>query len=586
MNPSTQAAARGAQTFRYPKLELHGLPASFRELWEPRLSGTALILDLDEALELAAGVELVFAAMRRTLSSYGDRVEGYMASLGIGGRRAEKLARFSAIEPDPYLRADLYLTNAGWQILEMNVASDLGMLDHWQVSDLVAQSTLASSLGWHSISPAHALREAILRRHARQNSAPRCVIAVPPRTPREFDQIVASNADALTRAGLNMEVGELAEFSSVGDELWFRGSRVDVVLRYFHVDDLLDEAVFASAEPILSAMEAETVRVWSNPNSSLLSNKGALALLWDRVDSGELPPDESDAVARLVPRTIFVSPSEPKSEAAAPLRDRPSWVVKPATGSGGVGVVCGWEVDDAQWLAAVKDAARDHGAVLQKRVDSLVFPLGADERESYSVVWGMFLVDGELAGMTTRAQPVTDGAVVAFQGHSGAVVSPVLFSNTSRRDEGDDAAHLFVYGTLMLPEVLRAITDRMPESIPWTVQGWRRVMLRDRTFPGLIPGEHDDRTDGMLLLGLTQSERRLLRDYEGPMYELADLGVGSDGSAVVGYVCVDEHLTRGRPVWQPETFSHEMLAECLDRIRRWRASLRCEESQSTDPRIP
>lgn len=581
MSGSTTQRAPKVRTFEYPDVATETLPASFRNLWGPRLAGAALVLDMEETLELSAEVSLVFSAMKRILMSHG-RVERYMASVGITGRRAELLKQFSTANVDSYLRADLYLTADGWRILEMNVASDLGLLDQFQVAELVARSAHASRLHLQTVASAQFVRDAILRRLDQRSRAPRCVVAVPSGKPDEFTQIVASTADALTRSGLPTEVRELGDFSLVDDELWLHGSRVDVVLRYFHVDDLLDDAVFESAQPILSAMNCGTVLVWSSPNSSLLSNKGALALLWEWVDTGKLSQDASDAVRRLVPRTTYL-PSGDLSAATriALTRDRPRIVVKPATGSSGIGVACGWEENDSRWISSVEAAAESHGAIVQERVDSLTFQLGNESTAEYAVVWGLFVVDGVFAGMATRAQPVTDGAVIGFQGHPAAIVSPVLFSGTRPAPN----AHLFVYGTLMFPDVLLALLGRVPDALAWTIPGWRRVTLRDRAFPGLVPGEDHDSTDGLLLLGITDAERRLLRDYEGPMYELAVMGGGPNGTEVASYICVDEDLTRGQPVWLPQSLSRESLAEYLERIRAWKATRPPEESRHCEPSI-
>ena len=45
---------------------------------------------------------------------------------------------------------------------------------------------------------------------------------------------------------------------------------------------------------------------------------------------------------------------------------------------------------------------------------------------------------------------------------------------------------LFVYGTLMFPEVLEVLLGRTPEMAPAALDGWRAAALADRVYPGLV----------------------------------------------------------------------------------------------------
>lgn len=129
---------------------------------------------------------------------------------------------------------------------------------------------------------------------------------------------------------------------------------------------------------------------------------------------------------------------------------------------------------------------------------------------------------------------------------------------------------LFVYGTLMIPDILGELLDYAPRSLPWSVHGWRRVRLKDRTFPGLIPGSSSETTSGLVLLGLSADDWALIRDYEGPMYECRSVGTGPADEQVVTYVCVDYALTEGQPLWHPERFSLEDITRYRGRLRAWK----------------
>lgn len=78
---------------------------------------------------------------------------------------------------------------------------------------------------------------------------------------------------------------------------------------------------------------------------------------------------------------------------------------------------------------------------------------------------------------------------------------------------------LFTYGTLLFPEVLRALLGRVPQSQSASAAGWRVAALANRSYPGLVeaPGEI---SHGRLLTGLSSDEWRLLDNFEDRRYEL------------------------------------------------------------------
>lgn len=47
-------------------------------------------------------------------------------------------------------------------------------------------------------------------------------------------------------------------------------------------------------------------------------------------------------------------------------------------------------------------------------------------------------------------------------------------------------AKLFVYGTLMYPEILEVLLQRVPESARARVQGYKRYGLKKFVFPAVV----------------------------------------------------------------------------------------------------
>jgi len=83
---------------------------------------------------------------------------------------------------------------------------------------------------------------------------------------------------------------------------------------------------------------------------------------------------------------------------------------------------------------------------------------------------------------------------------------------------------LFVYGTLMSPQVLRVLIGRLPELVhSATLEGYRRHPVKGQSFPGMIAGVGS--VQGMLLKELTVSEMNVLDWFEGEEYTRKDVNI-------------------------------------------------------------
>ncbi|WP_462185671.1 MULTISPECIES: gamma-glutamylcyclotransferase family protein [unclassified Frankia] len=141
--------------------------------------------------------------------------------------------------------------------------------------------------------------------------------------------------------------------------------------------------------------------------------------------------------------------------------------------------------------------------------------------------------------------------------------------------EAERAVPLFVYGTLLFPEVVRALIGRVPQAGPATVTGWRAARLRDRLYPGLVPTAEADGPDrataGLVLLGLAPRERAILDAFEGEAYEARPL-VLADGLPAMAYLWRD--LAEAMPEnWDARVFADRHLTDYALRCVTWRAGL-------------
>ncbi|OAE19083.1 hypothetical protein AXG93_4129s1140 [Marchantia polymorpha subsp. ruderalis] len=73
--------------------------------------------------------------------------------------------------------------------------------------------------------------------------------------------------------------------------------------------------------------------------------------------------------------------------------------------------------------------------------------------------------------------------------------------------------NVFVYGSLMAPEVLAAIIHRVPPQATAVVANFHRYSIRNRLYPAVLPLAGGNVT-GKVLFDLTHEELKLLDEFE------------------------------------------------------------------------
>jgi gamma-glutamylcyclotransferase (GGCT)/AIG2-like uncharacterized protein YtfP len=134
-------------------------------------------------------------------------------------------------------------------------------------------------------------------------------------------------------------------------------------------------------------------------------------------------------------------------------------------------------------------------------------------------------------------------------------------------------SHLFVYGTLLFPAVVRAVVGRdLAAPLPASLDGFARRRVIGEIFPALVP-EPAERVEGLLYRGLDATTWRRLDDFEGELYERRAVPVtaAAAGAPSTAYVYVLRPAWRhraGAEPWDPGAFEREHLAAFAARLAR------------------
>ncbi|TMC08223.1 MAG: circularly permuted type 2 ATP-grasp protein [Chloroflexi bacterium] len=321
-----------------------------------RLLPAPVLLDRDVHQRLAADtVSLTGLLVELPRLLYGGAVDRMCADLGLGPLMTAAIRTTAAPPPVVFARWDLFETEAGWQLVEVNVGGGMGggHVGDWNRLMLGAP-VLGEFLRAHGLAfddPLDTCAE-VLRQACLEAGLPDPPLVAVVDWTVYYDQCILflhRTAAALERAGCRTVVCHVGELRRRRGRLCVGDRAVDAVVANYLLTDLcsapmdLDDVLACQADgSVLSAMTFF---------GDLIGAKGAMALLWRAVESGVLSPADADLVRRYVPETRLV---------------------------GGRGVVIGARTDERAWLDAVRAAVAAPGTyVAQRLVRPAALPLPA-----------------------------------------------------------------------------------------------------------------------------------------------------------------------------------------------------------------
>ncbi|WP_033436555.1 hypothetical protein [Saccharothrix sp. NRRL B-16314] len=390
---------------------LHGvmgrldLPPHLEAAYGHRLVGRPFFLDEYTAHSVAADVldffELLFALPKKMFDGSFTR---FADALGIPPAEA---ALMGSDRPPMHGRADIYRVGDDFRLLEINAGSSLGGPDLGELARAIHENP-----GFQPFVQEHDLRffnpvEKLLDAVGRDRTI---AFLEEGGMLTKFAKGFASIREACARLGVDVLLGELDELIERNGHLYLRGTKLDVVVRYFSAKQAV-----AHADLLAKGHKTELYTPFS---SYLYGNKSTLALLSEHRE--KLTDDERALVDRLLPWTRYLR-DVPRDEVRG---NRENLIVKAAGEFAGTGIHPGWLMTDKEW-AELLDAVDKEPYVVQERVRPTVDVIPGDDR-SWVTVWGWFVTDTGFAGMSIRSMPSEDGAVISYAGNGLTRVSGLL----------------------------------------------------------------------------------------------------------------------------------------------------------------
>src|SRR3954471_19037008 len=115
--------------------------------------------------------------------------------------------------------------------------------------------------------------------------------------------------------------------------------------------------------------------------------------------------------------------------------------------------------------------------------------------------------------------------------------------------------HVFTYGTLMFPEVWRAVVGRQFESVVARAAGYAIFRVRDAVFPGILAAAEGSHVSGVVYLDVDLPTLQRLDAFEDAFYERRAIPVDYD----------DGRRLKAEAYVVPEANRHVLTEEPWDR---------------------
>jgi len=326
---------------------------------------------------------------------FGGDMAAFARAVGATETQADIILRGSGSTPSRMGRADFYLDDSGFRLLEINWGAALGGLDgavlnrEMMRQPFVGDFVRERGLGY--VDPMVELVHTLLAEcKVATGSTPVVALTDFPESFKTLEPRLHKSAKAYIPYGIDARPCHVGQLRYADGRVWLDDVAVDVVYRLFLMEDLLDEAGPALIEPVLRAAERGEVAIFSPMDADLYGSKGALALLSDEANRHRYPAETLAILDRILPWTRMAR-SGPVTVAGATvdlaeyaLAEQDELIIKPTLMHGGLGIVAGWLTEPAEWRACLAEVM-DQPYVVQRRIRPITVTDWAAELAAHAV---------------------------------------------------------------------------------------------------------------------------------------------------------------------------------------------------------
>jgi hypothetical protein len=407
------------------------LPCTADTTYFGRSLSRPVFLSYQQIAQLGDDLERLHAALAGLPQRiFGGSMTAFAQAVGITQSQIEMVLRGATGAASKMSRADMYLDDQGFRVLEVNYGGGLGGLDGSVLNKVMAEQPFIGDfieehrLGY--VDPLDGLAETFFTECGiAAGSRPVVALTDWPESFKELEQSLYQSAAVLAPYGLECHPCHVGQLRYADGRVWLGERAIDVVYRLFMMEDLLDPTGPALIEPVLRAAERGEVAIFTPMDADLYGSKGALALLSDEQYRHHYTAEELASLDRILPWTRMIRPGPVTVTGRQvdlfdhALADQQELIIKPTMMHGGIGVVPGWLTSADEWRQQLQ-AAMDGPYVLQRRVYPTAewFPTD-DGPQQWWINWGGFLGSRGYGGMYVRGTPDPNQTVNMNTGATG-----------------------------------------------------------------------------------------------------------------------------------------------------------------------
>ncbi|NQE89343.1 circularly permuted type 2 ATP-grasp protein [Nocardia terpenica] len=211
---------------------------------------------------------------------------------------------------------------------------------------------------------------------------------------------------ALGRYGITAVAAAVEDLDLDGEYIRYDGRRVDALYRFFDESDGTPGLKDDRWRHLVEHVDRGSVSLVGNLVGNVFVNKGFLAILSEAAASGSLPSSLAERINAALPWTRMID-----DVAETVAQQRSAYVLKPADGCCGEGLVFGPATEQSAWEQAIDDAVTGEELwVVQRVVRPPVLRLaslgtGGMTFSEFSTSTGVFAVGRRFAGAIRRCDP-------------------------------------------------------------------------------------------------------------------------------------------------------------------------------------
>jgi hypothetical protein len=373
------------------------------------------------------------ANLRSALASLPDRLYGgdlaaFARAVGMTEVQVSAIMRSRSTTVTKQTRADLYVDETGFRLLEFNIGSALGGMDNADMCRaMLEHPVLAEFAQAHRLDYVDTLREQVVNTLVESGfepgSWPMTAVADWPSSYQTMEPYMRHYTARLGKLGLDAHPCHIGQLEVRDGRVWLGDRPVDIICRLFMIEDLLEYPDAAAlTDPILDAAARGWVKIFTPMDTDLFASKGALAMLSDEENRPLFDAQELATLDRILPWTRLVRPGPVTLEDGRrvdlidyALTQQHDLALKPTLLHGGQGVLLGWRGDTSAqtWEEQVR-AALDGPYVIQRRIRPIPELFLADDGNlvPWIVTWGAFTVVNGYGGVFARATTVESNVEV------------------------------------------------------------------------------------------------------------------------------------------------------------------------------